>query len=59
MDPAATHPYAGRDSIRLEDLDDHRSFLPGSSLPAYREASFQPIHTPAGRPIPRGPGLTT
>lgn len=56
---AATHPYAGRDSIRLEDLGDHCSFLPGGSLPAYLEVSFQPFHTPAGRPIPRGPAPTT
>jgi DNA-binding transcriptional LysR family regulator len=56
---AASHPYVGRESIRLEDLGDHCAFLPGRSLPAYLEASFQPFRTPAGRPIPRGPMPTT
>ncbi|MGV9887177.1 LysR family transcriptional regulator [Streptomyces sp. NPDC003395] len=56
---AATHPYAAREAVGLEDLGEHCAFLPGLSLPPYLEASFQPFHTPAGRPIPRGPMPTT
>ncbi|MFF4040948.1 LysR family transcriptional regulator [Streptomyces sp. NPDC001816] len=54
----ASHPYARRDAIRLEDLADC-AFVAGRSLPAYMEEALHPFHTPSGRPIPRGPQVST
>jgi DNA-binding transcriptional LysR family regulator len=52
---AATHPYAGRDSIRLEDYGDLTFVAHQSPIPASMEEAFQPLRTPSGRLIPRGP----
>ena len=51
----ATHPYAGRDSVCLEDYGDLTFIAPGPAIPAYLEEVFQPFRAPAGRPVPRGP----
>ena len=48
------HPYAGRTSIRLEDLGDC-TVVRGTNLPASMEEFFHPSRTPSGRPIRRGP----
>jgi DNA-binding transcriptional LysR family regulator len=56
---AAGHPYAGRDSICLEDLGDHCAQVSPQSIPSYMEAAVAPFHTPAGRPIGRGPSVST
>ncbi|GAA4610230.1 hypothetical protein GCM10023195_41830 [Actinoallomurus liliacearum] len=55
---AADHPYAHRDAIDLEDLGDC-TLVAGRSIPAYMEETLAPYHTPAGRPIRRGPRATT
>lgn len=52
---AATHPYADRESISLEDYGDLTFMKPQSPIPASMEEAFQPFHTPSGRPIARGP----
>jgi DNA-binding transcriptional LysR family regulator len=55
---AATHPYAGRDSIGLEDLAGC-ALVAGRSIPTYMEETLAPYHTPTGHPIPRGPRAST
>ncbi|MEV4115805.1 LysR family transcriptional regulator [Nonomuraea sp. NPDC049695] len=55
---AATHPYAGRESICLEDLGDC-VVVQGQRIPQYLEETFNPYHTPAGRPVRRGPKIST
>ncbi|WP_433175770.1 LysR substrate-binding domain-containing protein [Actinoallomurus sp. CA-150999] len=52
---ATTHPFASRESVCLEDYGDLTFVAHRSPIPAYMEEVFQPFHTPAGRPIPRGP----
>ncbi|GAB3863377.1 hypothetical protein GCM10027610_109890 [Dactylosporangium cerinum] len=54
----ATHPLAGRDSVCLEDFGDH-AVVGGGSIPAYMEEVLNPFHTPSGRPVARGPRVTT
>lgn len=55
---AATHPLAGRDSVCLEDLGDCTVLTP-NALPASMETVFNPYLTPSGRPIPRGPVVSS
>lgn len=56
---AATHPYAERDSICLEDLGDHCAQVSPRSIPVAMEEAIVPYRTPAGRLIPRGPKVST
>ncbi|NGN67377.1 LysR family transcriptional regulator [Streptomyces sp. A7024] len=53
------HPLAGRESVCLEDLAD--CTLPGfpEAAPAYWVEAIEPTRTPSGRPIARGPVLST
>ncbi|WP_433728121.1 LysR family transcriptional regulator [Nocardia sp. CA-129566] len=55
---AADHPFAQRDSICLEDLGDC-TVVAGDSIPHYMEEAINPFHTPSGRPIARGPVMST
>ncbi|MFF0867040.1 LysR substrate-binding domain-containing protein [Nonomuraea sp. NPDC003560] len=55
---SADHPYAGRDSICLEDLGDC-TVVEGQSIPSCMEEVFNPYHTPSGRPVRRGHKVTT
>ena len=52
---AATHPLAAAESVSLEVLADHAVV----QYPAMTSAAFKrdrtPEHTPAGRPVPKGP----
>ncbi|MGW0502788.1 LysR family transcriptional regulator [Micromonospora sp. NPDC003241] len=56
---AATHPLAGAGSVSVEVLADH----PVVQYPAVTSAAFKrdrtPEHTPAGRPVPKGPSGAT
>jgi DNA-binding transcriptional LysR family regulator len=52
---AATHPYADRESLSVEDYGDLTFMSHRAPLPASMEEAFQPFHTPSGRPIARGP----
>jgi DNA-binding transcriptional LysR family regulator len=56
---AATHPLATRPSVSLEDLAECRVPQSVQPVPAYWEESLNPFHTPSGRPIPRGPKVST
>ncbi|NEW27135.1 LysR family transcriptional regulator [Nocardia cyriacigeorgica] len=56
---ATTHPYADRTSVRLEDYGDLTFVNPTSPVPASMEAAFQPFRTPSGRPVPRGPEVSS
>ncbi|GAB3982910.1 LysR family transcriptional regulator [Actinoallomurus acanthiterrae] len=55
---SSTHPFAGQDSICLEDLGDC-AVVQGKSIPAYMEETFNPYRTPAGRLIRRGRKVST
>ncbi|MGW2408437.1 LysR family transcriptional regulator [Streptomyces sp. NPDC001739] len=52
------HPYAGRDSICLEDLADCR-LVGGTTIPAYMQETLAPYGTPSGRPITHSPTAST
>ncbi|WP_019630591.1 LysR family transcriptional regulator [Actinomadura atramentaria] len=54
----ADHPFAARESVCLEDFGDC-AVVEGQSIPAYLEEVFNPWHTPSGRPVRRGPKVTT
>ncbi|MEW2356279.1 LysR family transcriptional regulator [Spirillospora sp. NPDC029432] len=56
---AATHPYADRESVGLEDYGDLTFVAHRSPIPASMEETFQPFRTPSGRLIPRGPTVST
>jgi DNA-binding transcriptional LysR family regulator len=56
---SARHPYAGRASVRLEDLAGDRTFRPAGTPPADWVDSYLPWTTPDGRPIARGPAVGT
>ncbi|MFI0976413.1 LysR family transcriptional regulator [Streptomyces sp. NPDC021093] len=56
---AASHPLAGRESVSLEDLGDWAVPEALPPVPEYWEGALNPFHTPSGRPVPRGPKVTT
>ena len=56
---ADSHPYADRTSVRLEDYGDLTFVSPTSPIPPAMEEAFQPFRTPSGRPIPRGPAVSS
>jgi DNA-binding transcriptional LysR family regulator len=56
---AAGHPLAGRESVSMEDLGDFPMPHTLSSVPRYWSDVLAPARTPAGRPIARGPKVTT
>ncbi|GAA3144849.1 LysR family transcriptional regulator [Nonomuraea roseoviolacea] len=55
---SASHPYARRDSVCLEDFGDC-AVVQGKSIPAYMEEVFNPYRTPSGRLVARGPAVST
>lgn len=55
---SADHPYAEQDAIGLEDLGDC-TVVEGRSIASSMEEVFNPRHTPSGRPVRRGPKVTT
>ncbi|MGW0508192.1 LysR family transcriptional regulator [Streptomyces olivaceoviridis] len=55
----SAHPLAARDAVRLEDLADVPLLSIIGDVPDYWLAHHLPAHTPSGRPIARGPGMTT
>ncbi|MEU9360193.1 LysR family transcriptional regulator [Streptomyces sp. NPDC051840] len=56
---AANHPLAAREAVGMEDLADW--VLPHSPdpTPEYWQQTLVPTHTPKGRPIRRGPRVST
>ncbi|MFE0131972.1 LysR family transcriptional regulator [Streptomyces sp. NPDC059037] len=55
---AAGHPLAGRDAVSPEDLADVTLLTIAGDVPDYWLEHHVPSHTPLGRPIARGPGVT-
>lgn len=55
---STSHPLATRTSVAMEDLGDC-TVLTSAEVPAYAEEAINPFHTPAGRPIPRGPKVSS
>lgn len=55
---SADHPFATRESICREDLGDC-AVVEGGSIPDGMEEVFNPRQTPAGRPVRRGPKVST
>lgn len=53
------HELADRSSVSIEDFADRVFLDPGPRVPEYWFQSMVPIHTPSGRPVPRGPVVTT
>jgi DNA-binding transcriptional LysR family regulator len=53
-----THPLAGRTFVHWEDLGDC-TVLTGTAVPASMEEPFHPRNTPSGRPIARGPAVSS
>ncbi|WP_430542689.1 LysR family transcriptional regulator [Streptomyces iconiensis] len=53
------HPFAGRASLDAEELAEVALVAPAAPAPAYWRDSQAPPRTPGGRPIPRGPAVST
>ncbi|MFG2396844.1 LysR family transcriptional regulator [Streptomyces lydicus] len=56
---AADHPLARQESVSMEVLGDHIVPRLNGPVPAYWETAVLPTRTPAGRPVRRGPAVTT
>ncbi|WP_031488080.1 LysR family transcriptional regulator [Streptomyces bicolor] len=56
---SVSHPLAGRDRVCLEDLADCALPTIPEPAPRYWVGALEPFHTPSGRPVPRGPVVTT
>ncbi|MFI9205073.1 LysR family transcriptional regulator [Streptomyces sp. NPDC053048] len=56
---SARHPFARRPALPAEDLAGCPLVTPAATAPAYWRAAQAPELTPGGRPIPRGPVVTT
>ena len=56
---AATHPLAQQASVTLEALSSERIFQPAGTPSRDWLESAQPWQTPAGKPIRRGPAVST
>ncbi|MGW8798002.1 LysR substrate-binding domain-containing protein [Streptomyces sp. NPDC055775] len=55
----ADHPLARQESVSTEVLGDHIVPRLHGPVPAYWEAAVLPARTPVGRPVRRGPAVTT
>lgn len=56
---ATDHPLARQESVSMEVLGDHIVPRLNGPLPAYWESAVLPARTPAGRPVRRGPAVST
>ncbi|WP_372348452.1 LysR substrate-binding domain-containing protein [Streptomyces sp. KL116D] len=56
---ATDHPLAQRDTVRMEGLADWALPYSGPPTPECWLQTLVPTHTPSGRPIRRGPKVTT
>lgn len=55
----AEHPLTRRDAVSMEDLGDWTLPHCASPIPEYWQQTLVPTHTPGGRPIRRGPKVST
>ncbi|MFI6937711.1 LysR family transcriptional regulator [Streptomyces sp. NPDC050418] len=56
---AADHPLAGRATVSMEELGDHTVPSPAGPRPDDWVGAVLPHRTPSGRPIRRGPSVST
>ncbi|WP_432069030.1 LysR family transcriptional regulator [Streptomyces sp. AA1529] len=56
---ATDHPLASRAAVGMEDLADWTLPHPAVPVPEYWLRTLVPAHTPGGRPIRRGPKVST
>ncbi|MFI0939338.1 LysR family transcriptional regulator [Streptomyces sp. NPDC021020] len=56
---AADHPLTTRATVGMEDLADWPLPHSASPVPEYWLQTLSPTHTPSGRPIRRGPAVST
>lgn len=56
---AADHPLTTRAAVGMEDLADWSLPHPATPVPEYWLQTISPTQTPAGRPIRRGPAVST
>ncbi|MGW2130124.1 LysR family transcriptional regulator [Streptomyces coelicoflavus] len=56
---AAEHALAARDSVGMEDLAEWTLPQCAAPIPEYWQQTLVPSHTPGGRPIRRGPKVST
>ncbi|MDX3431980.1 MULTISPECIES: LysR family transcriptional regulator [unclassified Streptomyces] len=56
---AADHPLTTRDRVSMEDLADWQLPHSAAPIPEYWQQTLVPTHTPGGRPIRRGPKVST
>ena len=56
---AADHPLTTRDTVSMEDLADWQLPHSAAPVPEYWQQTLVPTHTPGGRPIRRGPKVST
>jgi DNA-binding transcriptional LysR family regulator len=53
------HALAANEKVTMEDLGDHKVVQSARPIPAYWEEAIHPQITPSGRPIVRGPLVTS
>ena len=56
---SARHPFARLPSVSIEDLARDRIFLPAGTPSRHWYDTYLPWQTPTGKPIERGPAVTT
>ncbi|MFE6979580.1 LysR family transcriptional regulator [Streptomyces griseus] len=56
---ATGHPLASRDAVGMEDLGDWTLPQSAQPIPEYWQQTLVPARTPSGRPIRRGPKVST
>ncbi|WP_329215354.1 LysR family transcriptional regulator [Streptomyces sp. NBC_00683] len=56
---AADHPLTARSKVSMEDLADWPLPYSAAPIPEYWQQTLVPTHTPGGRPIRRGPKVST
>ncbi|NEB41053.1 LysR family transcriptional regulator [Streptomyces sp. SID14515] len=56
---ATGHPLASRDTVGMEDLGDWTLPQSAQPIPEYWQQTLVPARTPSGRPIRRGPKVST
>lgn len=55
---SSAHPFAGRDSVNIEDLAEATLLTVAGNVPAHWLDHHFPRQTPSGRPIPHGQAMT-
>lgn len=56
---SARHPFAGRESVTVEDMARDKVLTSPSAIPDYWDEASVPKRTPSGKTIERGPAFAT